>query len=156
MQHLGYNYRLTDLQCALGITQLKKLDKFIKRRRDIVTHYNEAFREMPEIITPFEKKDVRSAYHIYAIQFQLEKLTVNRKAIFNALRAENIGVQVHYIPVHYHPYYRQNSGYKKGDFPNAERYYERAITLPLFPKMSDSDVTDVIQAITKVIHTYYK
>jgi len=155
MQSLGYNYRLTDFQCALGINQFKKLEKFIKRRREIVERYNEAFSETKEIATPYEKRDVRSAYHLYVIQLNLERLKADRKAIFDAFRSENIGVQVHYIPVHYQPYYQQKFGYKKGDFPNAERYYERAITLPLFPKMSNDDVDGVIQAVKKVI-TYYR
>lgn len=156
MQELGYNYRLTDFQCALGISQCKKLEKFIRRRREIAKRYTEAFKDLPEIVTPFEKKDVRSAYHIYVIQLQLEKLVADRKTIFDALRAENIGAQVHYIPVHYQPYYRQHYGYKKGDFPHAERYYECAVTLPLFPKMTDQDIEDVIQAVHKIITFYRK
>jgi perosamine synthetase len=156
MQELGYNYRLTDFQCALGISQCKKLDRFISRRRDIAKRYSDAFKDLSEIVTPYEKKDVRSAYHIYVIQVELERLRADRKTIFNALRAENIGVQVHYIPVHYQPYYRQHGGYKKGDFPHAERYYERAITLPLFPKMTDQDVEDVIEAVRKIITFYRK
>lgn len=156
MQDLGYNYRLTDFQCALGISQCKKLDQFIHRRREIAQQYTDAFTELPEIVTPYEKKDVRSAYHIYVIQLQIEKLKADRKTIFDALRAENIGVQVHYIPVHYHPYYRQHVRYKKGDFPNAERYYERALTLPLFPKMANQDIEDVIQAVRKIITFYRK
>jgi perosamine synthetase len=155
MQDLGYNYRLTDFQCALGISQCKKLDQFIQRRREIAQRYNDAFKDVPEIVTPYEKKEVKSAYHIYVIQLQLEKLKTDRKIIFDALRAENIGVQVHYIPVHYHPYYQKNVGYKKGDFPNAERYYDRAITLPLFPKMANQDIEDVIQAVEKII-TFYR
>jgi perosamine synthetase len=155
MQELGFNYRLTDLQCALGISQFKKLDTFIKRRRAIALQYNNAFSELQEITIPYEKKDVRSAYHIYVIQLQLERLTCDRKSIFDALRAENIGVQVHYIPVHYQPYYQQNLGYKKGNFPFAERYYERALTLPLFPRMTDGDVEDVIEAVQKII-SYYR
>jgi perosamine synthetase len=99
MQELGFNYRLTDIQCALGISQFKKLDAFLKRRRAIVQQYTKAFSELPELITPFEKKDVLSAHHIYVIQLKLEQLTADRKTIFDALRAENIGVQVHYIPV---------------------------------------------------------
>lgn len=95
-------------------------------------------------------------YHLYVIQLQLEKLTGDRKKIFDALRAENIGVQVHYIPIHYQPYYQQNLGYKKGNFPNAERYYDRAITLPLFPLMSNDDVDSVIEAVHKVILHYRK
>jgi len=155
MQQLGYNYRLTDFQCALGISQFNKLEKFINRRRKIVNTYNEAFSGMKEIITPFEKKDVKSAYHLYMIQLDLGRLKVGRKTIFDALRAENIGVHVHYIPLHLQPYYQERFGHRRGDFPVAERYYERALTLPLFPKMTDNDVNDVIHAIEKVI-SYYK
>lgn len=154
MQHLGYNYRITDFQCALGISQFKKLDKFIEKRRSIAAGYNEAFSNLKEIITPFEKADVISVYHIYMIQLDLERLKAGRKKIFDALRAENIGVHVHYIPVHLHPYYKEKFGYKEGDFPIAEGYYERAITLPLFPKMTDGDVNDVIDAVKKVVGYY--
>ena len=146
MQELGYNYRITDFQCALGKSQLKKLDAFIERRRHIVQQYNEEFRDISEIITPFEKPDVVSAYHLYVIQLR----TLNRKKVYDELRARNIGVQVHYIPVHLHPYYQEHFGFKAGDFPNAEEYYRRALTLPLFPKMTDTDVDDVIHTVTKV------
>lgn len=156
MQYLGYNYRLTDIQCALGISQFKKLEKFIKIRRDIVAKYNKSFSEVSEIITPFEKKDVKSVYHLYMIQLKLEKLKVGRKKIFDALRAENIGVHVHYIPVHLQPYYQKNFGFKKGDYPIAEDFYNRAITLPLYPKMNAGDVNDVINAVKKVISYYRK
>jgi len=150
MQELGYNCRITDFQCALGMSQLKKIDKFIRRRREIVKRYNEAFENIEEIITPYEKPGVKSAWHIYVIRLQLDKLKATRKEIFEALRAENIGVHVHYIPVYYHPYY-QKLGYQKGLCPRAEKYYEEAITLPLFPKMSDKDIEDVINAVNKVI-----
>ncbi len=151
----GHNFRLTDFQCALGISQMGKLDRFIQRRREIAARYNEAFSEIEEIITPIEKDNVKAVYHIYVIQLQIEMLKAGRKEIFEALRAENIGVNVHYIPVHLHPYYQRVFGYKKGDYPKAERYYDRAITLPIFPKMSDRDVEDVIEAMKKVI-TYYR
>ena len=154
MQILGYNYRLTDIQCALGLSQLKKLDKFIKRRREIVRKYNEAFEEVNEIITPYEKPDVKSSYHLYMIQLKLEKLRTSRKQIFDALRAENIGAHVHYIPVHLQPYYMKNFRFKKGDFSVAEKYYERCLTIPLYPKMSDDDVNDVIDGVKKVISYY--
>jgi UDP-4-amino-4,6-dideoxy-N-acetyl-beta-L-altrosamine transaminase len=152
--HLGYNLRLTDFQCALGISQLKKLDRFIARRREIAAKYNEAFAEMKEIITPTEEEYVKAAYHIYVIQLRTEKLKAGRKEVFEALRAENIGVNVHYLPVHLHPFYQKEFGYKRGDYPRAEAYYERAITLPLFPGMSDEDVEDVAEAVRKVVRAY--
>ena len=152
----GYNLRITDFQCALGISQMKKLDGFIQRRREIATRYNEAFAGVEEIITPVEKDYVKAVYHIYVIQLRLEKLKVGRREIFEALRAENIGGNVHYIPLHFQPFYQREFGYKKGDYPKAERYYERAITLPIFPKMSDEDIEDVIEAVRKVIGYYRK
>jgi len=156
MQSLGYNYRITDFQCALGISQFKKLEKFVKKRRDIVAKYNKAFSNVDEIVTPFEKKDVESSYHLYMIQLKLEKLKTGRKKIFDALRKENIGVHVHYIPVHLQPYYQETFGYKKGNYPIAEEFYDRALTLPLYPKMSDDDVNDVITAVKRVIEYYRK
>lgn len=151
----GYNFRLTDFQCALGISQLDKLDRFIQRRREIAAKYNEAFAEIKEIITPIEYKLAKAVYHLYVIQLRTEMLKVGRKEVFDALRAENIGVHVHYLPVHLHPFYQRKFGYKRGDYPLAEKYYERAITLPIFPKMSDEDIEDVITAVRKVIK-YYK
>ncbi len=152
----GHNFRITDFQCALGISQLKKLEHFIEKRREIAARYNEAFAQMEEIVTPVEEADVRAAYHIYVIQLRTEKLKAGRKEIFEALRAENVGVNVHYIPMHLHPFYQMEFGYKKGDYPKAERYYERAITLPVFPKMSQEDVEDVIEAVKKIIAYYSK
>lgn len=152
----GYNFRITDFQCALGISQMKKLDRFVKRRREIAARYNQAFAGMKELVTPIEGEDVKAAYHIYVIQLRTELLKVGRKELFKALRAEGIGVNVHYMPLHLHPYYQKEFGYKKGDYPNAERYYERAITLPIFPKMGDRDVDDVIEAVYKVVHYYRK
>ena len=150
----GHNFRITDFQCALGISQMTKLDRFIQRRREIAASYNEAFAEVEEIITPVEGDDVRAIYHIYVIQLRTDMLKVGRKEVFEALRAENIGVNVHYLPIHLHPYYQREFGYKKGDYPKAEKYYERAITLPIFPKMSDEDVRDVIEAVRKVMDFY--
>ena len=156
MQELGYNYRLTDFQCALGLSQLQRIDSFLAIRRDIVREYNDAFRFVDEIERPtMLYPDRTSAWHLYVIQLNLDKLKVGRREIYDALRAEGIGVQVHYIPVHYHPYY-QGLGYKKGDYPVAEAYYEKCLSLPLFPKMTDRDVSDVIQAVTKVLDFYRK
>lgn len=152
----GYNFRLTDFQCALGISQLKKLGRFIQRRREIAAKYNEAFADMEEVITPIGDKNVKAVYHIYVIQLRTELLKVGRKEVFDALQAENIGVNVHYLPVHLHPFYQRKFDYKRGVYPIAERYYERVITLPIFPKMSDADASDVIKAVRKVMRQYRK
>jgi perosamine synthetase len=154
-QFLGYNYRLTDVQSALGISQMSKIDEFIARRREIVKQYNDAFKNLKEIVRPFEAEFSNSGWHIYVIKVKPELLTVTRKEIFKALQAENIGVNVHYLPVYLHPYYR-GLGYDKGLCPNAEDLYENMITLPLFPRMSNEDVKDVIDAVNKVIDYYRK
>ncbi len=152
----GHNFRITDFQCALGVSQMNKLDSFLARRREIAALYDKAFYDMVEIITPDVASDVKHAYHIYVIQLLEGRLKVDRREIFDALRAENIGVNVHYMPLHLHPYYLNTYGYKMGDYPKAEQYYKRAITLPLFPAMSDVDVEDVIKAIKRVISCYKK
>ncbi len=152
----GYNFRITDFQCALGISQLKKLDRFVERRREIASRYNETFAGMEEILNPVESRDVKAVYHIYVIQLRTKLLKVGREEIFEALRAENIGVNVHYMPLHLHPFYQNEFEYRKGDYPKSEIYYERAITLPLFPKMNDEDVEDVINAVKKVIYYYQR
>jgi len=146
MQELGFNYRLTDFQCALGISQLKKLEKFLKRRREIINIYNEELSNIINIILPVEKPYVRSSWHIYYIRL---KDPDRRKNIFERLRKFNIRVQVHYIPVHLQPYYSNNLNYKAGDYPMAEKYYESTITLPLYPKMLDSEVRYVIDILKK-------
>ena len=153
MVYLGYNYRLTDIQCALGLSQMNKLDSWLARRREIARRYDEAFAELPEIMTPVVKDDRSSAWHLYVIRLNLERLQVGRTEVFAALRAENIGVNVHYIPVYWHPYY-QGLGYKQGLCPIAEASYERLISLPIFPGMSDHDVEDVIKAVKKVCCRY--
>jgi perosamine synthetase len=145
MQALGFNYRLTDFQCALGLSQLKKLDGFVSRRREIVARYNKAFSGLAGITVPVEKDGVRSSWHIYPVRF-----AGDRKTIFNKLREKGIGVNVHYLPVYLQPYY-QKLGYKAGLCPQAEKYYEQAVTLPLFPKMTDEDVRTVIKAVKEVI-----
>jgi perosamine synthetase len=153
MVELGYNYRLTDFQCALGQAQLKKLSAWLTRRREIAARYTEAFKAIPEIEPPIVLRDREPAWHLYVIRLNLDRLRVGRAEIFRALRAENIGVNVHYIPVPWHPYY-QRLGYVKGQWPIAESAYERILSLPIFPAMSDQDVKDVIRAATKVLHAY--
>jgi perosamine synthetase len=151
---LGFNYRLPDIACALGIEQLKKLDANLVRRREIARRYGAAFAEIPGVTAPTVKPDANPAWHLYPIRLQLERLTADRAEIFRALRAENIGVNVHYIPVHLHPYYRKKFGFQGGEFPVAEDAYSRLISLPMFHGMTDLDVEDVIQAVTKTIGHY--
>lgn len=155
MQYLGFRYNLSELHASLGIQQLAKLESFQKRRREIVKIYNKEFGDIEEIIVPYVKNDVKHSWHLYVIQLILDKLRVNRDQIFKALREENIGVNVHYIPVHYHSYYRKKFGLKKGILPNVEWLFPRLLTIPLFPKMTDDDINDVINALEKVL-TYYK
>ncbi|MDI3477376.1 MAG: hypothetical protein PWQ59_901 [Thermoanaerobacterium sp.] len=154
-QYLGYNYRMTDIQAALGISQMNKLNKFLELRRKYAQMYNDAFKDIEELIIPYQLPYTNSSWHIYVLQLRLEKLKVGRREVYEALLKENIGVNVHYIPVYYHPYY-QRLGYKKGLCPNAEHLYERIITLPLFPKMTEEDINDVIEAVKKVINYYKK
>jgi perosamine synthetase len=151
---LGFNYRLPDVACALGIQQLKRLDANLARRRGIAALYSAAFRDVSGVIPPVVRPEANPAWHLYPIRLDLEKLTADRSLIFRALRAENIGVNVHYIPVHLHPYYRGRFGYKGGEFPVAEDGYARLISLPMFHGMSEQDMQDVIAAVTKVFSTY--
>jgi len=156
MQLLGFNYRLTDMACALGLSQLKKLDANLARRRELAAKYTSAFRMLPGIISPSARQDVNPAWHLYPIRLDLAKLACDRGQIFRALRAENIGVNVHYIPVHRHPYYRDRFGYRGGEYPVAEEAYERLISLPMFHGMSDQDIQDVIAAVVKVVTHFAK
>jgi perosamine synthetase len=153
MVDLGFNYRLTDIQSALGISQLAKLRPWLERRRAIARRYDEAFAGLPLRPLP-PRVGVEHAYHLYVVLLELESLTVGRKDVFAALRAEGIGVNVHYVPVHLHPYYRDRLGTSPGMLPVAEDAYERMISLPLFPAMTDEDVDDVIAAVTKVLEAY--
>jgi len=156
MVDLGYNYRITDIQCALGLSQLQKLSSWVKRRQEIAQKYNAAFAEFPAVRSLGVRADVSHAYHLYVVRFDLSQLRATRAEIFTALRAEGIGVNVHYIPVHLHPFYRKQFGTGPGLCPVAEAAYEEIITLPLFPRMSDNDVEDVITAVRKVIRAYLK
>jgi len=155
MEDLGYNYRLTDFQCALGQSQLERLDFNLGRRRDIASQYQVAFEDIPEIEPLAELPDRQSAWHLFVVRLKLERLKVDRAQVYTALRAENIGVNVHYIPVPWHPYY-QGLGYSKGQWPVTEAAYESIITLPMFPTMADEDIDDVIDAVCKVSEVYRK
>jgi perosamine synthetase len=150
MVFLGFNYRLTDIACALGLSQMKKLDENLSRRREIAARYTAAFGGLEAVTVPAVRSDVNPAWHLYPIRLNLGKLTADRGKMFRALRAENIGVNVHYIPVHLHPYYRDHLGHRAGECPIAEDAYERLISLPMFHGMADRDVEDVIAAVKKV------
>jgi dTDP-4-amino-4,6-dideoxygalactose transaminase len=152
---MGFNYRLTELNSVLGISQLQKLPMLLDRRQEIALQYNGAFAELPQLATPMGHPDSRSAWHLYIIRLNLEYLTKDRDEIFHSLRAENIGVNVHYIPVPWLAYY-QKLGYQKGSWPVAESNYQRLISLPIWPGMTNEDVKDVILAVNKVLTAYRK
>ena len=134
---LGFNYRMTDIQAALGASQMQRLDEFLARRRALVRRYDEGLRGLP-LSTPSEDPSGKSSWHLYAIQLDLEALGTTRRTVFERMRAAGVLVNVHYIPVHFQPYYRK-LGFKPGDFPASERYYERALSLPMFFELSDAD-----------------
>ena len=146
---------MTDFQAALLLSQLRKIEKFRLRRRQIVKRYDEAFRDIPEIIVQKEICDSESCRHLYVIRLDLHKLTCTRKMFFEAMTAENVIPQIHYIPVYWFPDY-QRMGYKKGICPNAEEVYESILSIPLFPGMEDQDVDDVICAVKKIVTCYRK
>jgi len=150
MLDLGFNYRLTDIQAALGTSQLKKIDGFIARRREIVHMYNEAFKSIPWLTVPYEREGVFSAFHLYVLKIDYIALGKSRSMVMEELKQRDVGTQVHYIPVYRHPYYCENFGFKYDDFPEAERYYEQCLSIPLYPKMTDDNVNTVIEAITKL------
>lgn len=150
MQELGFNYRITDIQAALGLSQLKRLDKFIKARKKIANVYNKALKKFSDKITlPSDDKDFSSSWHIYVIRLK-DEFIKRRPGIFKKLREAGIGVQVHYLPVYLHPYY-QSLGYKKGICPKAELYYESAISLPIFPDLSLKDQNFVIKNLNQLL-----
>lgn len=152
---LGYNYRMTDFQAALLLSQLKKLDRFAERRKEIVRKYNEAFCRLSEIILQEEILESDTCRHLYIIRLDLEKLVCTRRQFFDAMAAENVQCQIHYVPVYWFPYYQQ-LGYKKGLCPEAEEIYKGIVSIPLYPRMTDQDVEDVIYAVKKVIQQYRK
>ena len=151
---LGYNYRMTDMQAALLISQLDKLPAFSKRRKEIVKAYNEAFSKLPQLVVQKEIPESDTTRHLYILRLNPDRLTIGRKEFFDALTAENVCCNVHYIPTYYFPYY-EKLGYHRGLCPKAEKLYEEIISLPLYYAMSDQDVQDVIEAVTKIAE-YYK
>lgn len=152
---LGFNYRLTDIQAALLLSQLSKLDKFSKRRKEIVRAYDEAFKDIPEIHVQKEIPESDTTRHLYVLRLNLDMLTCSRREFFDALSAENVQPQVHYLPVYMHSYY-EKLGYKKGICPEAEKFYESSMSIPLYPMLTDDDVRDVITAVKKLISYFRK
>ncbi|MCR4321629.1 MAG: UDP-4-amino-4,6-dideoxy-N-acetyl-beta-L-altrosamine transaminase [Candidatus Brocadiaceae bacterium] len=148
---LGFHYRITDIQCALGISQLKKIDIFCKRRREIVDYYNSAFRNTEFINIPFESEDCNSNLHLYVLLFDFDKIGVNRAQFMLELRSKGIQTQVHYIPVHLQPFYAKHFGTKCGDFPNAEQYYKKCLSIPLYPAMTNKDAERVANEIISLV-----
>jgi perosamine synthetase len=146
----GYKYNLTDIAAAVGIEQLKKCDRFWKARTRIAATYDEGFAELTEIQTPVVGSDVQHAWHLYIIRLQLERLRISRNEFIEALRERGIGTSVHFIPLHLHPYYRDTFGYKPADFPAATAAFDRIISLPIYPKMTDGDISRVIDAVREI------
>lgn len=152
-ESLGFNYNITDIQCALGTSQLKKLPKWVSRRNEIAEKYHAFFRNFEALQIPQVTSGAVSAWHLYPLRLRLDKLSCNREGFLRALHAENIGANVHYIPVHWHPYY-QSLGFQRGLCPIAEAEYLREVSLPLFPGMTERDIVDVCQAVEKIVTAY--
>lgn len=146
---LGYNYRMTELQAALGVSQMQRLDTYVARRHQLAKRYDQMLANLP-VTTPWQHPDGYSGLHLYVVRLQLDKLAKLHRQIFDELRAHGIGVNLHYIPVHTQPYY-QRMGFKTGDFLQAERYYAEAISLPMFQTLSDEQQNEVVQTLRKVL-----
>jgi dTDP-4-amino-4,6-dideoxygalactose transaminase len=147
----GFKCNMTDIQASLGLQQLKKLSRFQSRRREIVERYRAAFAERPELEIPVARADVESAWHIYALRLNLERLAIDRRQFIEEMKARNIGTSVHFIPIHLHRYYRDKYGYSPGDFPVAFSNYQRLVSLPIHPRLSNQDVDDVVEAVLDIL-----
>lgn len=152
MQQLGFNYRITDFQCALGLSQLKKLDGFIAERRKVAKHYDSSFGDDTRFITPHVTPGSKHAYHLYPLQIEFDRISLRKKELFDRLKTHNISCQVHYIPVHLQPYYRRHYGFQKGDFPVAERFYEREISIPMYPGLTEEDLAYISSTLLDIVH----
>jgi dTDP-4-amino-4,6-dideoxygalactose transaminase len=151
---LGYKYNLTDLAATLGLEQLKKVRLFADARRQIAERYTATFADLPEVLTPVCAPGKQHAWHLYVIQLDLDRLTIDRRQFIQELRNHNIGCSVHFIPLHLHPFYRDKFGYRPEDFPHAFASYQRIISLPIYPNMTTTDVTDVTSAVRRIVQRY--
>lgn len=147
MHEVGFNYRITDFQCALGISQLKKLVSFVQKRRTIANYYDEFFLYDDRFIIPFVSLNVKHAYHLYPLQIKFDELKIDKKIFFNKLKEKGILLQVHYIPVHLQPFYKKRFGFKEGDFPVAEKFYRNEISIPIYPSLNEEDINYISQTI---------
>jgi dTDP-4-amino-4,6-dideoxygalactose transaminase len=150
----GFKYNLTDVAAALGVQQLRKADRFWELRQRCARLYNAGFKDVPEITVPYVQPDVQHAWHLYVIQLNLEQLGASRNAFIELLKRENIGTSVHFIPLHLHPYYRDTFGYRPEDFPNASSVFERIVSLPIYPKMTDGDIQRVIESVKMLVRRH--
>ena len=151
MIELGYNYRITDIQCALGMSQLKKLDKFIERRQEIAHYYDQAFQNNEIFIVPKISSDVYSAYHLYPLQILFHRIFKAKNDLFKQLKSNNIHCQVHYIPIHLHPYYQKNYEFQYGDYPAAEKFYEQEISIPMYEALTEEDLVYITKKILELV-----
>jgi dTDP-4-amino-4,6-dideoxygalactose transaminase len=149
----GFKYNMTDVAAAMGIAQLRKAQKMLARRQEIARRYNEAFSSIPQLQVPHDNPEMQHAWYLYMLRLNLEQLRIDRAQFFIELKNRNIGSSVHFIPLHIHPYYRETCGYKPEDFPVAYREYSREISLPIYSKMNDQDISDVIAAVVNIVDT---
>jgi len=152
----GFKYNMTDIAAAMGLAQLAKAERMWARRRAIARRYDEAFARLPEVETPYDRADCQHAWHLYMLRLNLDRLAIDRARFIEELKRRNIGASVHFIPLHVHPYYRQTYGYQPEDFPVAYHEYLREVSLPIYSKMSDQDVADVVAAVSDIVQTYRK
>jgi UDP-4-amino-4,6-dideoxy-N-acetyl-beta-L-altrosamine transaminase len=150
MHEVGYNYRITDFQCALGISQLKKLDSFVNKRNDIAEFYNKAFDRDMRFIIPKVMNNTKHAFHLYPLQIKFEELKISKKEFFNKMREQNIFLQVHYIPIHLQPYYKKSFGFKKGEYPIAETFYLKEVSIPMYTSLNHEDLNYIVMTLQKL------
>lgn len=147
----GYNYRVTDLQCALGSSQLKKLSKFVYARQQIASRYDKAFSNINSLIIPQSQDNILHAYHLYPLQIDFQRIGLSKSELFKKMKEFGINLQVHYIPVHLQPFYSKMYGFEKGDFPISEEFYEKEVSLPIYPNLKEGDVSKVINSLLELV-----